>query len=172
MQHNIRDPSRDRTHGRVYRVTYEGRPLSPRVWIAGQPIEALLDRLKETEDRVRYRAKVELSSRPTRDVLAAVKAWVAKLDKADAEHEHDLTEALWVHQYHDVVDLELLDRVLASPDFRARAAATRVLCAWRDRVPRPSRSSRSWQPTLTPGSGSRPSGPPASSRPPRPSKSH
>ena len=27
MQHNLRDPSRDRTHGRVYRVTYEGRPL-------------------------------------------------------------------------------------------------------------------------------------------------
>ena len=27
MQHNLRDPSRDRIHGRVYRVTYEGRPL-------------------------------------------------------------------------------------------------------------------------------------------------
>ena len=25
MQHNLRDPSRDRTHGRIYRVTYEGR---------------------------------------------------------------------------------------------------------------------------------------------------
>ena len=25
MQHNFRDPSRDRTHGRIYRVTYEGR---------------------------------------------------------------------------------------------------------------------------------------------------
>ena len=28
MQHNLRDPSRDREHGRIYRVTYEGRPLS------------------------------------------------------------------------------------------------------------------------------------------------
>ena len=28
MQHNLRDPSRDRIHGRIYRVTYEGRPLS------------------------------------------------------------------------------------------------------------------------------------------------
>ena len=25
MQHNLRDPSRDREHGRIYRVTYEGR---------------------------------------------------------------------------------------------------------------------------------------------------
>ena len=27
MQHNMRDPNRDHAHGRVYRVTYEGRPL-------------------------------------------------------------------------------------------------------------------------------------------------
>ena len=27
MQHNLRDPNRDRIHGRVYRVTYAGRPL-------------------------------------------------------------------------------------------------------------------------------------------------
>ena len=136
MQHNLRDPSRDRVHGRVYRVTYEGRPLSKTVEIAGKPIETLLDLLKDPENRVRYRAKTELGARATPEVLVAVKSWVAKLDKADTEHEHQLTEALWVHQYHDVVNLELLDRVLASPDFHARAAATRILCAWRDRIPK------------------------------------
>ena len=31
--------------------------------------------------------------------------------------------------------LDLLRRELRSPDFRARAAAVRVLCAWRDRIP-------------------------------------
>ena len=46
-----------------------------------------------------------------------------------------MMEALWVHQYHNVVDVDLLKRMLGSPDFRARAAATRVLCYWRDRVP-------------------------------------
>ncbi len=46
-----------------------------------------------------------------------------------------MMEALWVHQYHNVVDETLLKRMLASPDFHARAAATRVLCYWRDRVP-------------------------------------
>ena len=46
-----------------------------------------------------------------------------------------MMEALWVHQYHNVVDEELLKRMLGSPDFHARAAATRVLCYWRDRVP-------------------------------------
>src|SRR5262249_22291380 len=61
MQHNLRDPSRDRTHGRIYRITYEGRPLSTPPTIAGEPIEKLLALLEEPEDRTRYRAKAELS---------------------------------------------------------------------------------------------------------------
>jgi hypothetical protein len=48
-----------------------------------------------------------------------------------------MTEALWVHQWHNVVDEELLKRMLRSPDYHARAAATRVLCYWRDRVKDP-----------------------------------
>src|SRR5205807_8927761 len=63
MQHNLRDPNRDREHGRIYRVTYEGRPLLTPPKIAGEPIEKLLNALKEPEDRVRYRARIELSGR-------------------------------------------------------------------------------------------------------------
>jgi putative heme-binding domain-containing protein len=135
MQHNLRDPSRDQKHGRIYRVTYEGRPLLKPAKIAGQPVEKLLELLNEPEDRVRYRAKVELSARPTSEVIAALGKWVASLDKTDAEYEHQLTEALWVHQFHNLVNVDLLQRVLKSPDSHARAAATRVLCYWRDRVP-------------------------------------
>src|SRR5262249_40376586 len=134
LQHAIRDPNRDRTHGRIYRVTYEGRePLKP-VKIAGEPVEKLLDALKEPEDRVRYRARIELGGRDSDQVIAAAKKWVAALDKDDPQYEHNLLEALWVHQYHNVVDTGLLKPLLAARDFRARAAATRVLCYWRDRV--------------------------------------
>ncbi len=135
LQHHLRDPNRDRTHGRIYRVTYEGRePLKP-VKIAGAPIEKLLDVLKEPEDRVRYRARIELGGRDTREVIPAVKKWVAALDKSDLQYEHNLLEGLWAHQSHNVVDVDLLKRLLGAKDFRARAAATRVLCYWRDRVP-------------------------------------
>ena len=99
-------------------------------------IEELLELLKDPEDRVRYRARVELGARDTTQVIAALKIWVANLDKSSPDYEHNLTEALWAHQYQDVVNPELLDRVLASPDSHARAAATRVLCVWRDRVPK------------------------------------
>ncbi len=135
MQHNLRDPSRDRTHGRVYRVTHTGRPLVKPVKIAGEPINRLLDLLKEPEDRVRYRVKTELGARDTDQVVAALKFWVADLNKQDVDYEHHLLEALWTYQFHDVANLELLDRLLGAHDFRACAAATRVLCYWRDRVP-------------------------------------
>jgi glucose/arabinose dehydrogenase/azurin len=134
MQHHLRDPNRDKQHGRVYRITYEGRPLLKPKKIHGQPIPALLELLKEHEDSVRELTKVELGKHDSREVIPAVKKWAAALDKNDAAYEHHMTEALWVHQWHNVVDTDLLRRMLRSPEPRARAAATRVLCYWRDRV--------------------------------------
>ena len=137
MQHHIRDPNRDKSHGRIYRITYEGRPLLKPVPIDGEPIKKLLDALKTPEDDVRTRAKIELGKHDSAKVIAATKTWVASLDSNDKAYEHHLMEALWVHQWHNVVDEELLKKMLRSPDFHARAAATRVLCYWRDRVKSP-----------------------------------
>jgi glucose/arabinose dehydrogenase len=137
MQHNLRDTSRDKLHGRVYRVTAVGRPLLKPPVIAGAPIPQLLDLLKEPENRVRYRARTELGARDKAQVLAAVEAWVAKLDAKDPGYEHHMMEALWVHQWQNAVNETLLKRMLKSSDPWARAAATRVLCYWRDRVASP-----------------------------------
>jgi hypothetical protein len=135
MQHSLRDPNRDKTHGRIWRIVYKGRPLVTPAKIAGQPVPALLDLLKEYENRTRYRARIELRDRDTDEVMAALDKWIADLDPNDADYEHHLLEALWLHGQHYVVDIDLLKRMLCSPDYRARAAATRVLCYWRDRVP-------------------------------------
>jgi hypothetical protein len=83
---------------------------------------------------VRTRAKIELSKHDPAKVIAATKKWAAALDKNDKDYAHNLTEALWVHQWLNVVDEALLKQVLRSKDYHARAAATRVLCYWRDRV--------------------------------------
>lgn len=135
MQHNLRDPSRDRKHGRVYRLIHTERPLDPVIPIAKEPTENLVSLLSSAADRVRYRAKIELSARNSAEVLAAVENWAAELDPNHADFEHHLLEALWMHQYHNVVNVERLERMLRSSDFRARAAAVNVLCYWRDRVP-------------------------------------
>jgi len=135
MQHHLRDPNRDKTHGRVYRLSYEGRPLSKAPQISGQPIEKLLDLLKEPENDVRTLAKVELGARNSAEVIAAVQKWATQFDAKKVEDQHPLMEALWVHQWHNVVNESLLRQMLKSPDARARAAAVHVLCYWRDRVP-------------------------------------
>ncbi len=135
LQHHLRDPNRDHQHGRLYRITYEGRPLLVPKKIDGQPIPALLKLLKEPENDVRLRAKIELGKHDAKEVTSAVVAWVKSLDAKDPAYEHHLLEALWVHQWHDVVNFELLDRVLKSPESRARAQGLRVLGYWRDRIP-------------------------------------
>jgi azurin/glucose/arabinose dehydrogenase len=137
LQHHLRDPKRDQKHGRLYRITYEGRPLLVPKRIYGEPIEALLELLKEPENDVRTRAKIELGKHDARQVTSAAKAWVAKLDKNDPRYAHHVLEGLWVHQWHNVVDLNLLIQVLNSTDPRARAQGVRVLGYWRDRVPEP-----------------------------------
>jgi hypothetical protein len=48
-----------------------------------------------------------------------------------------MMEALWVHQWFNRVDEKLLARMLKSTDPWARAASTRVLCYWRDRIANP-----------------------------------
>jgi azurin len=134
MQHHLRDPNRDHEHGRIYRMTYEGKTVAP-VKIAGQPVPALLELLKEPENDTRNLAKIELAKHDTTEVMGAVDKWVAGLDKADKNYEHNRLEGLWVRQWNDVVNVDLLKAVLKSPEPNARAAATRVLCYWRDRVP-------------------------------------
>lgn len=135
LQHHLRDPNRDHDHGRIYRITYPSRPLLTPKKIAGESIENLLELLKEHEDNVRQRAKIELDTHDSKQVIAATQKWEKALDKKDPNYEHNRLEALWVHQWHNIVNLDLLNDVLKSPEPRARAQAVRVLCYWRDRVP-------------------------------------
>ena len=134
MQHSLRDPNRDHFHGRVWRVKAKDRPLVVPTKIAGEPTEKLLDALNVYEDRTRYRARAELRARPAAEVIPALETWVAALDARDPDFQHHLVEALWAYQAQDVVNEPLLDRLLASPEPKARAAATRVLSFWRDRA--------------------------------------
>ncbi len=135
LQHNLREPNRDHSHGRIWRVSHKTRPLLEPATIAGQPIPALLELLKVPDDRTRYRARRELAARDTDDVISAVKTWVGSLDQADEDYEHHLLEALWMYQTHNVVEQDLLKQLLAAKDHRARAAATRVLSFWLTEVP-------------------------------------
>jgi mono/diheme cytochrome c family protein/glucose/arabinose dehydrogenase len=127
MQHNARDPLRDHVHGRIYRITYPSRPLVQPAKVAGAPVATLLENLKLPEYRSRYRSRRALREFPADKVLIEIKAWVAKLDKADPNHEHHKLEALWASWGMNKVDPDLLRDLLQAKDFRVRAAAVRVL---------------------------------------------
>ncbi|MGY9015981.1 MAG: PVC-type heme-binding CxxCH protein, partial [Rhodospirillales bacterium] len=70
MQHNVRDPNRDHKHGRIFRVTYDKKPLQKVVKIDGQPVEKLLENLMHPVDSVRHRTRVELSEHDSKQVIA------------------------------------------------------------------------------------------------------
>lgn len=135
LQHNLREPNRDRSHGRIWRLKHKTRPVLQPAEIEGQPVEKLLELLKVPEDRTRYRARRELAQRDTKEVMQALAVWSDALSEDDENHEHHLLETLWLHQTHHQVNPELLQRLLQSDDHRARAAATRVLSFWIKELP-------------------------------------
>lgn len=127
MQYSQRDPNRDHSHGRLYRLVYKNKPLLEPITQYGKSVPELLEQLKTYEPRTRDRARRELRDRQTAEVIAAVGEWTAKLDPRSADYEHHLLEALWVEQGHHAVNLDLLKKLLRAQMGAARAAATRVL---------------------------------------------
>lgn len=132
MQHNIRDPKRDHTHGRIYRITAKGRPLQESVAISGEPVSRLLDLLKHPVNEIRHQVQIELSGRPTAEVISKAKEWAAGFTAETEEGAHALLEILWLHQRHNVVNRELLAQLLASPVKNAVTAAERVAWFWKN----------------------------------------
>ncbi|MDB6139420.1 MAG: rane-bound dehydrogenase domain protein [Verrucomicrobiaceae bacterium] len=160
MQYSIRDPLRDKSHGRIWRITYPGRPLVQDPKIAGETEDRLIAALMSTPElRTKERIRQELSTRPLDAVVHAMTSPLERAAKAAVERSHekipvleevslisrlftgpwarDELECLWLYQWQNEVNEPLLKRVLSSPEPEARAAATRVLCYWRDRVKDP-----------------------------------
>ncbi|MCY2966681.1 MAG: sorbosone dehydrogenase, partial [Planctomycetota bacterium] len=134
---DFRDPRRDHTHGRIWRVTAKDRPLVPRKKLADRSTFELLTTLASPESFDRHHAKRVLKERGAEQVLPELGRWVAVIDGVSADSDHQRLEALWLYQSFDEPNAGLLDQVLRSTDHRARGAAVRVLSAWSDRVDRP-----------------------------------
>ncbi|MEL6110859.1 MAG: PVC-type heme-binding CxxCH protein, partial [Planctomycetota bacterium] len=135
LQHNLREPNRDHSHGRIWRVTCKDRPLLEAPQIAGASIEALLELLKSPEDRTRYRARRELAGRDSSKVLSATAKWIAGLDESSPNYEHQRLEGLWMHQTHNHVPQDLLNALITSEDHRVRAACVRLVSHMMHTVP-------------------------------------
>ncbi|AMV39818.1 PVC-type heme-binding CxxCH protein [Planctomyces sp. SH-PL62] len=134
---DFRDPRRDHTRGRIWRVTAKDRPLVERPRLVDADVPHLLEALKAPEEYTRRQSKRVLKERGAAAVVPALAAWVAALDSADADFERNRLEGLWTYQALDVAEPALLDQALASNDARVRAAAARIVPFWKGRVSDP-----------------------------------
>ncbi len=133
---DFRDPRRDHTHGRIWRVTANGRPILPRLNLVDMATPSLLDALGAPEDWTRHFAKRVLKERGA-SILPDLAAWVKAIDPHTPDAEHRRLEALWTYQSIDVPEPDLLSKLLASADPRVRAAAVRVVGHWKERLDNP-----------------------------------
>ena len=134
---DFRDPRRDHTRGRIWRVTAKGRPLVERPKLVGASTESLLESLKSPEDWTRLQAKRVLKERGAKEVIPKLAEWTKRLDAGDPASIHHRLEALWTYQSLEVVEQDLLADSLKSGDARVRAAATRIVPWWKDRLSDP-----------------------------------
>src|SRR5690606_39453370 len=84
----------------------------------------------DLEDRTRYTVRRELAARDTAAVIEAAAKWIAELDAGQADYEHHLLEGLWIYQTHNVVQLELLKKLLNAERAEERRGGRMVITRW------------------------------------------
>ncbi|MGI8965934.1 MAG: DUF7133 domain-containing protein, partial [Limisphaerales bacterium] len=132
-QASFRDPARDKKHGRIWRVTAKGRPLTKPPQLVGATPEQLLNYLKSSDRWTRHFAKRVLADSPTNKILPALQQWTTQPGLS----ELDLKEALGVYQNHEIIAADLLSQLCHAINSGARAYAASVVGAWADRLPDP-----------------------------------
>ncbi len=136
-QASFRHPDRDKTHGRIWRITANKRPLAKAPDLSKMTTAELCEQLKSDWRYNRYQAKRRLANLPKHEIIPVITKWVDALDKNGTNIEHHLYEAIGVFESHEVINQPLLERLLKAKDYRARAYATRVAGRWHDRLESP-----------------------------------
>ena len=129
-QASYADPRRDRSHGRIWRITAKGKAPVRQPDLVGMNEAQLLGQLASGERWTRNQARRLLFYSPTEKVASALDEFL-KSDRKETE----LLEAVGVLQSHAVIRPALLDRLQASADFRVRAYAARVAGEWATALP-------------------------------------
>jgi putative membrane-bound dehydrogenase-like protein len=134
-QASYADPRRDKTHGRIWRITAKGLAPAKQPRLAAMKPPELLEQLQSPERWTRYQAKRLLFDAPPSEVLKAADDWLATLSPTTPDYERLLLDAIGVFEAHETPRPRLLAKLLAAKDPRVRAYAARVVGAWAERLP-------------------------------------
>ena len=132
-----RHPERDKTHGRIWRVSAEGKEPVNAPRLAGVSAAKLVRALASPERWTRQQAKQQLASKDRADAARELGIWWRGLPIDSPEYERHLVTALGAYATIESVAPELLDRVLGCEEPRARAYAARMTGRWGDRLENP-----------------------------------
>ncbi len=135
-QASYRDPKRDRTRGRIWRLRAKDRPLSKAPSLVNMNPSQLLEQLSSKERLTRINAKKLLFDLPKESVILATQLFITKLEQ-DGDYERLLLEAAGIYAAHEVVEPEVLQLLLTSDDPRVRAIGARFIGRWHLRLENP-----------------------------------
>jgi mono/diheme cytochrome c family protein len=130
MQYSVRDPRRDHTHARIWRIKYTANDLVEPPTLHGASVEQLLDALRLPERNTRAIARRSMQAMDPGDVLGPLTNWLATLSLSDPLHDRLVLEGLWIKQGLGIVDMDLAEAALASPSVDVRAAVVRLVRLW------------------------------------------
>jgi putative heme-binding domain-containing protein len=140
---DFRDPRRDKTHGRIWRVTVSSRPLVPRPQLVEQNVAQLIGRLSEPEQWTRDQARRLLWERGPQAVLPSLVEHAQQLNPQAPDYPQLLLEYLWLfHGFglyrhtatppqllptYQPIATQLLQKALTVAHPPVRAAAVRIV---------------------------------------------
>ena len=131
---DFRDERRDRTHGRIWRVTWKGAPKREHRPVSTRSNTELFEALRSNDGVERQSAKQILRQRGPQ-IAEELTAWLKTVQLTAEERDHVHLESLWCYQTAQSVQPELLKSLLSNADGRIRAAAVRVLSHWKYLIP-------------------------------------
>ena len=131
-----RDPTRDKQHGRIWRLAAQQQSVRPPDLQRLSTAE-VVRALAAPEYWTRYQAKRALTEREAPAVSRALGAWVRSLDAKQPDYEFHLYQAIGAYATIEWVEPRLLSRLLNAQDPRARAFASRLVGRWHDRLDDP-----------------------------------
>ena len=136
---DFRDPRRDHTHGRIWRVTAKGRKPLAKPKLVGANVASLLSSLKSPETFERHQAKRVLKELGAEKVVSELNKWTGQprptfdleVRPERPEETHRLVEALWLYQSLNHPAPHLVRQLRHSKIPQARAAVVRVIPHWK-----------------------------------------
>ena len=129
-QYSLRDERRDKSSGRIWRITAKDKKLKTPAKIDGSAISELLNNLKRKEYRIRYWTKQEIRKHSKEDVSKELDLWLKTLDENAPNYRHHQLEALWVYSNIGIHNEKLLVDLINCEIPEARAAAARQIRHW------------------------------------------